>query len=386
MPTDTKKQPKVSIVVPIYNVEKYLAECIDSIIGQTLTDIEIILVNDGSTDHSLEICNEYARKDPRIVVIDKPNEGYGKTMNRGLDAATGQYVGIIESDDWIDPDMFETLYELAEKNDCDMVKSNFYDFIDGVSTVNENLPKHLIDQVICARDNNNKEANVFFAQPAIWSAIYKRSFLNDKKIRFLESPGASYQDTGFNFKCWAMASRIYLTNRAFLHYRQHANQSIVSTGKVFCVCDEWAEVDRFMNDYPEWKNASAKLRNQIKLGSYMWNLERLAGPEKEQFRKRFATEFNQALEKQEIAEDCFRCKKEYIKFRQVIAPRNVWLRFYRHWLNIRGLFIRTRVKNGTKYWCILAGLIPVWSRENAVNPEVSFMGCLLPKTQSGSNA
>ena len=92
---------KISVVVPVYNVEKYLKECIDSIINQTLEDIE------GSTDSSLEILNDYAKKDSRIIVINKSNSGYGHTMNMGLNAATGEYIGIIESDDFADKNMFD---------------------------------------------------------------------------------------------------------------------------------------------------------------------------------------------------------------------------------------------------------------------------------------
>ena len=105
----TEKQPKISILVPCYNVEKYLPQCLDSIVNQTLKDIEIIVINDGSTDSTLNIIKDYASKDKRIKIIDKENEGYGKSMNRGLDVTTGEYVGIVESDDWVEPDFLETL-------------------------------------------------------------------------------------------------------------------------------------------------------------------------------------------------------------------------------------------------------------------------------------
>ena len=117
---------KISVVVPVYNVEKYLKECINSIINQTLEDIEIICVNDGSTDSSLEILNDYAKKDSRIIVINKSNSGYGHTMNMGLNAASGEYIGIIESDDFADKNMFEDLYKLAKEYDADIVKGDWY--------------------------------------------------------------------------------------------------------------------------------------------------------------------------------------------------------------------------------------------------------------------
>ncbi|MFR2030199.1 MAG: glycosyltransferase family 2 protein [Collinsella sp.] len=120
------KNPKVSILVPICNVERYLRECLNSLVNQTLREIEIICINDGSTDSSLSIIREYERRDTRIVVIDKPNSGYGDSMNKGIELARGEYIGIVESDDFASLNMFETLYKEAVKNDLDVVRSNYY--------------------------------------------------------------------------------------------------------------------------------------------------------------------------------------------------------------------------------------------------------------------
>ena len=117
--------PKVSVLVPICNVEKYLAQCLDSLVNQTLQEIEIICINDGSTDNSLSIIKEFAAKDNRIVIIDKPNSGYGDSMNRGLAIAKGEYIGIVESDDFADVDMFEQLYRFAQLGNIDIVRFHF---------------------------------------------------------------------------------------------------------------------------------------------------------------------------------------------------------------------------------------------------------------------
>lgn len=126
MNNQNTQTPKVSILVPIYNNEVYLHECIDSIINQTLKDIEIILLDDGSTDNSPQICDEYAKKDNRIKVVHKENTGYGHTMNLGIEMATGEYIGIVESDDYVELDMFESLYNATVQNNqkIDIVKSN----------------------------------------------------------------------------------------------------------------------------------------------------------------------------------------------------------------------------------------------------------------------
>ena len=119
---------KVSIIIPTYNVEEYLEECMDSVVRQTLQDIEIICINDGSTDGSLEILKRYAQNDKRIIIVDKENGGYGIGMNIGLDKATGEYIGIVEPDDFVPLNMYEDLYNIAEKENLDFVKADFYRF------------------------------------------------------------------------------------------------------------------------------------------------------------------------------------------------------------------------------------------------------------------
>ncbi len=124
-------QPEISIIIPVYNVEKYIERCVNSLTNQTFQSIEIILVDDSSTDSSLEICKKLAEKDARIKVIHKENEGAGKARNAALKLATGKYIGFVDSDDYVAPDMFKVLYEKAEKYNSDLILS-------GVSFVNGN--------------------------------------------------------------------------------------------------------------------------------------------------------------------------------------------------------------------------------------------------------
>ena len=175
------KPPSITILVPIYNVEKYLRMCLDSIVSQTFRDLEIILINDGSTDGSKSIIDEYSEKDPRIIIIDKANSGYGSSMNIGLSKASGKYIGIVEPDDWIEPDMFESLYEESERNKLDVCRSEFFFHSEkkgDVRTRTEDVPH---DQVIRPADHGS----VFFQKPSIWANLYLRSFLIDNGIRFL---------------------------------------------------------------------------------------------------------------------------------------------------------------------------------------------------------
>lgn len=354
------EQPGVSVVVPVYNVEKYLRQCLDSIVGQTLANIEIILINDGSKDGSLKIINEYAQKDNRIKVIDKPNEGYGKTMNRGLEAATGEYVGIVESDDWIESDMFETLYGLAKSHALDAIKSRYIPFDDntGQDERISDMAEYDAGQVINPRQN----LSVFFIVPSIWSAIYKRDFLKNNNIKFLETPGASFQDTAFNFKVWAMAEKVYLTMKPLLHYRVgHVAQSVKSQDKVFCVCDEFREIERYMGSYPERFKKLEKIFNRLKFNTYYWNLGRLDGENKEVFRKRMQEELTPAL-KSKVLDLSDLPSKNRLKLLKVVYPRSIWLKFQYAFGNVTRWLIKNRQRNGYIETRVLFGLIPVWKK------------------------
>lgn len=312
----TSSQPKVSILVPVYNVEKYLRQCLDSIITQTLQDIEIIVINDGSKDSSPQIIAEYAAKDARIKVINKTNSGYGHSMNVGLAAATGEYIGIVESDDWVDAEMFENLYALAKQNAAEVVKSNYYFYWSKPTEKNKLktvLPKNDIGRVL----NPQIEQGIFWCGPAIWSAIYQKDFLAQNNIKFLETPGASYQDTAFNFKVWASAKRIYLTDAAYLHYRQDNEQSSVkSPGKVYCVCDEYHEIEKFVAANNQTEQLG-KLTQRLKFSTYMWNFKRLATPLKWQFLKEVREELRK-IEEDGLVDKKVWGTKSYINFKMLL--------------------------------------------------------------------
>lgn len=164
----------VSVVMPIYNASKFLKESLGGLVQQTLKNIEIICVNDGSTDDSLEIMRKYAFNDARIKIIDKANSGYGNTMNEGIKIATGEYIGILEPDDFSDINMLEALYSVAKQYDADVVKSNYYEYSQSQqrNTFFEVLDGLEYNKVTSAEENEK----IIFRRPCIWSAIYRRSF------------------------------------------------------------------------------------------------------------------------------------------------------------------------------------------------------------------
>lgn len=292
--------PKVSILVPVYNVERYLIQCMEGIVKQTLKDIEIICIDDGSTDNSPLILDEYAMKYSYIRVIHKENTGYGSSMNIGLKVANGEYVGIVESDDFVDVDMFEKLYSIAEQNCVNVVKSSFYRNANG----NDRYEKIKVDNFYEVFDpvENNLD---FACSLPIWTCLYRKKFLSENKIWFNETPGASYQDAGFGFKALICARRMMFIKEAFYHYRtDNDGSSMHSSAKVFCICDEFKEIWRFITQRNTLQESIRYRIPEYQYQHYMFNYNRVADKHKEIFLKRMIEDFSE-LEKNGVL------RKEY---------------------------------------------------------------------------
>lgn len=212
--------PKISVIIPVYNVEKYLRECLDSVVGQTFRDLEIILLDDGGKDKCPEIIDEYALKDRRIISIHKQNGGYGQTCNMGLERATGEYVAIVEPDDYIDHKMYEDLYKIAEEFDSDIVKSGFYNNYQ-TRWMTKIIKDEWSAEIPDDRSFTIKEYPYFMSyHPSIWSCIYKREFLNKNNIRFVEAPGAGWADNPFQVQTMCLAQKINYTSNAYYYWRK----------------------------------------------------------------------------------------------------------------------------------------------------------------------
>ncbi len=304
---------KLSILVPIYNVEQYLPQCLDSLCGQSLKSLEIICINDGSTDASGAILDEYAKNHSNILVINKKNSGYGDSMNRGLEAATGEYIGIVESDDFIEPNAFEKLYELAKKNSADIVKANYYYHSEKGDELHEVIHEQKLNKAMTISD----DPKILIEEPGIWSAIYRREFLNEKKIRFRTTPGASYQDTGFHFKSFCAADKIVYTKDAFLHYRtDNANSSVKSLEKVNYVVEEYADIEKYIKSC----DISDEVRYTIqvaKFGAFHWNLQRLPKDLAQEFIVTIKNEFSKAKDEGLLHKEYFP-KKYWLALQMIL--------------------------------------------------------------------
>ena len=217
----------VSVIVPIYNAEPYLEQCLNSIINQTHKSIEIILLNDGSTDKSLSIMQRYAAQDGRIKIIDKQNQGYGATCNRGLMEATGTWISIVEPDDWIEPNMYSDMIAFdakfaAKGTPLDIVKTPYWR-IWMPDTKNQRKFNcsyknriHPLKQPFAIAE----AAHLLCHHPSIWSAIYRKSFLTEHNIRFKEIPGAGWADNPFLIETLCQTNRIGYFDKAYYCYRE----------------------------------------------------------------------------------------------------------------------------------------------------------------------
>lgn len=290
------KKINVSIIIPSYNVACYIRQCLDSVIGQTLSDLEIICVDAQSTDGTLAIIEEYLGKDERIRLILSDKKSYGYQMNLGLEAARGKYIGIVESDDWADRVMFEKLFFEAENRSVQIVKSNYYKYRAKKEEKSEyyevlnNLPYQVVF-------NPEDFRSIFTVAPSIWTGIYNKTFLEENQIRFLESPGASFQDTGFIVKCLVCASKVMLLDEAFLHYRvDNDNSSVKSESKVQCICEEFKEVWRFLKERPSLYKKYGKDILAVQCERYCWNFHHLSAKYKYNFLNQMRNEFLAAKE------------------------------------------------------------------------------------------
>ena len=206
----------ISIIIPVYNVEKYIRQCLDSVINQTYHNLEIILVDDGSTDASTEICKEYERMDSRIRYIRQENGGASKARNIGLELATGAYIGFVDSDDWIEADMYEAMIGLLEKENADLVCCAFrwvreHQVIDSADdSIHIYKGKEMFESYITGK-------NGCLMSPAVWNRLFKRECFTG--IHFTE--GRMFEDKEISCRTLAKIKKGVYYNHSFYNYRQH---------------------------------------------------------------------------------------------------------------------------------------------------------------------
>jgi glycosyltransferase involved in cell wall biosynthesis len=210
--------PKISIIVPVYKVEPYLRKCIDSILAQTFKDLELLLIDDGSPDNCGAICEEYALMDSRIRVVHKENGGLSDARNKGLEIAKGDYVGFVDSDDWIEEDMYELLYNMCVSNNCEIANCTSTIYFKNRTVKNGTHPLTI---------HNREEAMKVMLEgklydEVVWTKLIKRDLL--KNIRF--NKGIIYEDTAFTYQVIHKSSRVCCIGAPKYHYVKRENSTM----------------------------------------------------------------------------------------------------------------------------------------------------------------
>lgn len=257
---------KISVIIPIYNMEKYLSRCLDSVIKQTYSNLEIILVNDGSVDRSLDICKYYQKKDSRIIIINKVNEGVSIARNTGIEAATGKYIGFVDPDDWIESNMYENMIKTIEKYKCNIAFCNYSKDRKNSRTLKRikvkknvlgklDIINELIANMIGIEDILPKYYNVM---GCIWRCLYSRAFINKFDLRF--KPGITImEDLIFNIQSLIYCDKVCIDNGFYYHYMQNKTSALHSYN------------EKMWHDQVEVHNTLEQILKDAELDEYLRN-------------------------------------------------------------------------------------------------------------------
>ena len=216
-------RPLVSVIVPVYNVEKYLSRCLDSLINQTLKNLEIICINDGSKDNSIKILEEYSQKDNRIIILNQDNAGLSAARNNGMNHAKGEYIGFVDSDDWVNLNFFEKLYNAAKKYGCDIAAADF---------IREHPKRkkkrlNITEEKVYQRPEEKYLICKTYREGCVWNKIYKTEFLKSINLNFVK--GMYYEDRDFTARSLYFSDKLVTVPDTF--YRYFVNpKSIVKKG------------------------------------------------------------------------------------------------------------------------------------------------------------
>ncbi|EOP66407.1 MULTISPECIES: glycosyltransferase family 2 protein [Bacillus cereus group] len=270
---------KISVIVPIYNMECYLRRCLDSLIAQSYSDLEIITINDGSTDASLDILYEYAQKDSRIIVVEKENKGVSSARNMGIEMATGAYIGFVDPDDWIDKNMYESMYSAGVKENADIVMCTYVREFEHYSKIKQfNCPR-----VFCYSGKEvqlkamrrlvgpvkDEIANPEFldAWGTVWSKLYRAEIIKSNNLKFTDlNVIGSNEDSLFNIHALYYAEIFVFLNEPYYHYWKGNSKSVASSYKPDLV-DQWFTlynlIESFLKDKEMPKDFYLALNNRI---------------------------------------------------------------------------------------------------------------------------
>ena len=266
---------EISLILPSYNVGHYIEKCLKSVVNQTFSDLEILCIDAGSNDGTLEILKEYAQKDKRIQVILSEKKSYGYQVNKGIAIAGGEYIGIVETDDYIEADMYQSLYDVMKQEPVDFVKGMEMYYYELGNDCSYHLPRKGIlrklfsdgTQIVTIKSQHYPE--ILWQDYHLWNGLYDAQLL--KTISLNETPGAAYQDTGFLFQLYVKANTGKFINQAVYHYRRtNKEASAYDTSSIKNILYEYKAIFQNKDHYDEkWlRAASIKCFIQIRKKLY----------------------------------------------------------------------------------------------------------------------
>ncbi len=281
----------ISIIVPVFNTASYLKQCLDSLCAQTIENVEFILVDDGSTDESGSILKEYARRNPRFKLITQENRGFAGARNRGLEEASGEFIGFVDSDDWIEADMFRKLWEIHDIDpQADIIQCSFiHEYVN--ESVSLPICNKAIIKLLASSGGRLKGAEALMLDDGmVWNRIYRRSMIEENNIRFKEEMIFG-EDVFFYWRALLAANKIIASPEQLYHYRRNRPGSQVSSTdrRIFAYFNTMSGIDRFAKD--QGFTELIPWINHLKLSYLSWGFERLA-PE---FQQEYFAQYRQFL-------------------------------------------------------------------------------------------
>ena len=333
--------PKVSVIIPVYNVEKYLRECLDSVVNQTLKDIEIILVDDGSTDSSLSICNEYAKKDSRITVLQQDHKGAGAARNKGLEIAQGEYLSILDSDDFFELDMLENMLNEAKKYNLDICICDSQDFdmrlqkiYDNTSIKKDLLPSKKVFSV------SDFPLYVFqFTVGWSWDKLFKREFVLKNNLKFQNL--RSTNDMLFVYMALALAQRMSYIDKIFVTHRQHRQNQLSRTRNKdpFCFIDATNALKRNLEKAGLYNILEQSFINRI-VDFCRWQTNTISPKSSKAVIKRLKRETFPILKIYEKPEEYFFDKNHYEWLKTIAFEKYMYKKWFERIFSLKNSFDR----------------------------------------------
>lgn len=292
-------EPLISVIVPVYKVEAYMRQCIDSIINQTYRNLEIILVDDGSPDNCGSICDEYAKKDKRIKVFHKKNGGLSDARNYGVVRTTGEYLSFVDSDDWIEPDMFELLVNTANRDRADLVNSGVYHNYSNRTVAIPAIEAKFADTIDSVKALIHGKMD-----PGAWGKIYRKSCISN--IPF--PCGHVFEEHATVYKFFLQAGKVVSIAKPLYHYRLRRKDAITETHTMANLYDYWlahkSRYDYFLQDGRFNTDKKVINRLQYNCASAIAHMWRWCYENSAQEREQYASSFK---EMQEFASSHFPC-------------------------------------------------------------------------------